>query len=81
MPPFLYHHAEREKRRPNRQRAGSAARPKTAMIDTPMVLVTGAAGMLGCDLVVELRARGLAVTGVDLPDCDITNSAACDSSV
>jgi dTDP-4-dehydrorhamnose reductase len=37
------------------------------------VLVLGSRGMLGTDLVVEFENRGHAVTGLDLPDCDITD--------
>lgn len=36
------------------------------------LLVTGAAGMLGHDVVAAARARGWDVRGVDLPDVDIT---------
>jgi dTDP-4-dehydrorhamnose reductase len=39
------------------------------------VLVTGAAGMLGHRVVADARARGWDVTGVDLPDGDLTDPA------
>ncbi|HRC07763.1 MAG TPA: dTDP-4-dehydrorhamnose reductase [Miltoncostaeales bacterium] len=44
------------------------------------VLVTGAAGMLGRDLIPALTALGHEVTGVDM-DVDITNPAAVDACV
>lgn len=37
------------------------------------ILVTGAAGQLGQDVVTELKARGLDVKGIDIADCDLTN--------
>ena len=44
-------------------------------------LVTGAAGMLGQDLVGQLRARGDEVTATDRPEIDITDADAVDLAV
>ncbi|WP_407341757.1 dTDP-4-dehydrorhamnose reductase [Pengzhenrongella phosphoraccumulans] len=44
-------------------------------------LVTGAAGMLGQDLVGALRAHGEEVTATDRPELDITDAAAVDAAV
>ena len=41
------------------------------------VLVTGAKGQLGQDLMAELEARGIAGIGVDVEDMDITDAEAC----
>lgn len=41
------------------------------------VLVTGAKGQLGCDLMDELKKRGLEGIGVDIDEMDITDAAAC----
>ncbi|MBR2941765.1 MAG: dTDP-4-dehydrorhamnose reductase [Clostridia bacterium] len=41
------------------------------------VLVTGAAGQLGHDVVLELEKRGHIAVGVDVDDMDITDEAAC----
>ena len=41
------------------------------------ILVTGAAGQLGCDLMEELARRGHDAIGVDLPQLDITDADAC----
>jgi len=41
------------------------------------VLVTGAAGQLGHDVVNELEKRGHAAVGVDVAEMDITNGEAC----
>lgn len=41
------------------------------------IVVFGAAGMLGSDLMEELRARNLSARGFDLPDGDITDAAVC----
>ena len=41
------------------------------------VLVTGAAGQLGHDVVIELEKRGHTAIGVDVMDMDITDAAAC----
>jgi dTDP-4-dehydrorhamnose reductase len=41
------------------------------------VLVLGSRGMLGTDLFAELERRGHIVTGVDLPEFDITDPMAC----
>lgn len=40
------------------------------------VLVTGAKGMLGCDVMRELEKRGHAAIGADVAELDITNAAA-----
>lgn len=40
------------------------------------VLVTGAKGMLGCDVMRELNKRGHAAIGADVAELDITNAAA-----
>ena len=42
------------------------------------VLVTGAAGQLGHDVVIELEKRGHTAIGVDVMDMDITDAAACE---
>ena len=42
------------------------------------VLVTGAAGQLGHDVVIELEKRGHTAVGVDVADMDITDAAACE---
>ena len=39
-------------------------------------LVTGAAGMLGTDLVVALTSRGEPVTGMDRASLDVSDAAA-----
>ena len=41
------------------------------------VLVTGAAGQLGHDVVLELEKRGHTAVGVDIADMDITDAEAC----
>ncbi|MBR3796036.1 MAG: dTDP-4-dehydrorhamnose reductase [Clostridia bacterium] len=41
------------------------------------VLVTGAAGQLGCDVVNELKKRGHETIGVDIAEMDITDASAC----
>ncbi len=41
------------------------------------ILVTGAKGQLGQDLMAELAARGLTGIGVDVEDMDITDASAC----
>ena len=41
------------------------------------VLVTGAKGQLGQDLMAELESRGIAGIGVDVEDMDITDAEAC----
>lgn len=38
------------------------------------ILVTGAKGMLGCDVVEQLKQRGHQVTGVDVEEMDITDA-------
>lgn len=45
------------------------------------ILVTGANGMLGQDVVAQLRARGHEVTATDLPEVDITSASDCARSV
>lgn len=40
-----------------------------------LVLVTGAAGQLGSDLLGLLEARGIPAKGCDLPELDVTNAA------
>jgi dTDP-4-dehydrorhamnose reductase len=45
------------------------------------LLVTGAAGMLGHRVVADAAARGWDVTGVDLPDGDLTDPAAAQDLV
>jgi dTDP-4-dehydrorhamnose reductase len=45
------------------------------------LLVTGAAGMLGHRVVADARTRGWDVTGVDLPDGDLTDPAAAQDLV
>lgn len=40
------------------------------------VLVTGANGQLGYDLMRRLEARGIAHRGIDIADCDLTDAAA-----
>ncbi|MHA3837565.1 dTDP-4-dehydrorhamnose reductase [Terrabacter sp. AAH1] len=45
------------------------------------VLVTGAAGMLGQDLVPALRAAGHVVTALGRPDLDVTDPAECVAGV
>ena len=45
------------------------------------VLVTGARGMLGKDLVAQIEARGDTVTAYDRDELDITDPAACDGVV
>lgn len=42
------------------------------------ILVTGAKGQLGHDVVNEMEKRGLVPVGVDLEEMDITDKAACD---
>lgn len=42
------------------------------------VLVTGAKGQLGYDIMNELEKRGLDAVGVDVEEMDITDPAACD---
>ena len=42
------------------------------------VLVTGAKGQLGHDIMNELKKRGLVPIGVDVEEMDITDPAACD---
>ena len=42
------------------------------------VLVTGAAGQLGRDVVIELEKRGCTAIGVDVSEMDITDAAACE---
>ena len=41
------------------------------------VLVTGAKGQLGHDVVNELEKRGITGIGVDIDEMDITDPAAC----
>jgi dTDP-4-dehydrorhamnose reductase len=41
-----------------------------------MILVTGAAGQLGCDVVLELKRREIPHTGIDIADLDITDTDA-----
>ena len=41
------------------------------------VLVTGAKGQLGQDLMAELASRGITGIGVDVEDMDITDAEAC----
>jgi len=41
-----------------------------------MILVTGSAGQLGSDVVLELEARNIACKGIDIADVDITDAAA-----
>lgn len=41
------------------------------------VLVTGAKGLLGSDLMRELEKRGIDAVGVDVQEMDITDAAAC----
>jgi dTDP-4-dehydrorhamnose reductase len=41
------------------------------------VLVTGAAGQLGSDVMAELTKRGHEAIGVDVQEMDITNADAC----
>jgi dTDP-4-dehydrorhamnose reductase len=41
-----------------------------------MIIVTGAKGQLGCDVVSELERRGIEHMGIDIADLDITGSAA-----
>ncbi len=41
------------------------------------VLVTGAKGQLGSDLMKEFKSRGIEAVGVDLEDMDITDEKAC----
>lgn len=45
------------------------------------IIVTGAKGQLGTDVVSELAARGSEYISVDLPELDITDSAAVESFV
>lgn len=40
-----------------------------------MILVTGAAGQLGSDVVLELEHRGIEHLGIDISDLDITNAS------
>ena len=42
------------------------------------ILVTGAKGQLGHDLMNELAKRGIEAVGVDVQEMDITDAAACD---
>ena len=42
------------------------------------ILVTGAKGQLGHDLMNELAQRGIEAVGVDVQEMDITDAAACD---
>jgi dTDP-4-dehydrorhamnose reductase len=44
-------------------------------------LVTGSAGMLGCDLTSLLRQRGVMVTGLARPDLDVTDAAAVSAAI
>ncbi|MCL2424860.1 MAG: dTDP-4-dehydrorhamnose reductase [Oscillospiraceae bacterium] len=41
-----------------------------------MILVTGAAGQLGSDVVLELKKRNIAHAGIDIADLDITDAVA-----
>ena len=41
-----------------------------------MIIVTGAAGQLGSDIITELNHRGIGHKGIDIADLDITNSDA-----
>ena len=45
------------------------------------ILITGAHGMLGQDVVAVLRAAGHQVTATDLPEVDITDPASCARAV
>lgn len=45
------------------------------------ILVTGAKGQLGHDVVNEMEKRGLVPVGVDLEEMDITDKAACDKVI
>lgn len=45
------------------------------------VLVTGAKGQLGFDVVGELEKRGMEVVGVDIGEMDITDAACVDSGI
>jgi dTDP-4-dehydrorhamnose reductase len=45
------------------------------------LLIAGAAGMLGQDVVIQARERGHEVTAVDLPELDITDAAAVSAMV
>ncbi|MCX7718374.1 MAG: dTDP-4-dehydrorhamnose reductase [Candidatus Sumerlaeaceae bacterium] len=45
------------------------------------IVVFGAAGMLGSDIMEELRARGISAQGFDLADGDITDAASCEALV
>jgi dTDP-4-dehydrorhamnose reductase len=45
------------------------------------ILVTGANGMLGQDVVRVVRARGHEVTASDLPEVDITDPASCKAAI
>ena len=40
------------------------------------ILVTGARGQLGCDVISELKKRGHEAIGVDVDEMDITNAEA-----
>ena len=42
------------------------------------VLVTGARGQLGSDLMAELERRKIEAIGVDVAEMDITDANACD---
>ena len=44
------------------------------------VLVTGAKGQLGTDLMNELAKRGIEGIGVDVQEMDITDAEACRAS-
>ena len=50
--------------------------PFAAVDERPRVLVTGANGQLGRELMRQLPAAGYAATGVDLPEFDISDAAA-----
>ncbi|MCL2819426.1 MAG: dTDP-4-dehydrorhamnose reductase [Oscillospiraceae bacterium] len=46
-----------------------------------MILVTGAAGQLGADIVSELKKRDIKYIGIDIADLDITDNKAVDAYI
>ncbi|MBO5859167.1 MAG: sugar nucleotide-binding protein, partial [Clostridia bacterium] len=45
------------------------------------IIVTGAKGQLGYDVIKRLEAEGVEAIGVDLPELDITDADAVDSFI